>query len=119
MSDPRRNVAAMNLPRRHSGRRHDTGFPDRAQEAAVHGHLAYMNWVTTKVGEHGWAVSAINGDTAPPWAYSVGMWLTCQSAELVVCGAPARNAAWNLGSQGKRPFLSAHTTCRYGGLTKP
>src|SRR5262249_759127 len=29
------------------------------------------------------------------------------------------NAAWNRGSQGKRPFLSAHTTCRYGGLTKP
>jgi len=34
-------------------------------------------------------------------------------------GCKPRNAAWNLGSQGKRPSLSAHTTCRYGGLTKP
>ena len=104
MSDPRRTVAAMNLPRRHSGRRHDTGCPDCAQEAVGQepGHLAYMNWVTTKVGEHGWAVSAINGDTAPRWAYSVGMWLTCQSTELVVCGAPARNAAGLINAIGAR-----------------
>jgi hypothetical protein len=27
--------------------------------------------------------------------------------------------AWKPGSHGKRLFLSAHTTCRYGGLTKP
>ena len=102
MSDPRRSVTAMNLPRRHSGRRHDSGCLDCAQEEAGNGHLAYMNWVTAKVGEHGWAVSAITADPAPPWAYSVGMWLTCQSTELVVCGAPARNAAGLINAIGAR-----------------
>lgn len=51
-----------------------------------------MNWVAGRVGEHGWAVpGAIGSEGMPPWAYSVGVWLTCQSAELVVCGAPMEN----------------------------
>lgn len=51
-----------------------------------------MNWVAGQVGEHGWAVpGAVGGEDLPPWAYSVGAWLTCQSAELVMCGAPMEN----------------------------
>jgi Domain of unknown function (DUF4262) len=95
----------MNLPKRHSGRRHDPGCPGRAKEAAPAGpdQLAYMNWLTGKIGTRGWAVPGVDGDGAlPPWAYSVGMWLTCQTAELVVCGAPARNAIGIINALGAR-----------------
>jgi hypothetical protein len=95
----------MNLPKRLSGRRHDPECPGCAKEAAGADpdHLAYMNWVTGKIGEHGWAVPGVSGDgTMPPWAYSVGMWLTCQSPELIVCGAPVRNAGGIINALGTR-----------------
>src|SRR6201992_2128749 len=54
---------------------------------------AYMSWVAATVSEHGWAISGRHGDdVAPPWAYSVGMWLTAQAPELVLCGLPVDNA---------------------------
>ena len=105
MSDPRRNVTAMNVPKRHSSRRHDPECPDCAKEAAGQpaDHVAYMNWITEQISKHGWAVSGVYGDDeAPPWAYSVGMWLTCQSAELVVCGPPVQNAAGLINAIGAR-----------------
>ncbi|MBO0803980.1 MAG: DUF4262 domain-containing protein [Nocardiopsaceae bacterium] len=88
----------MNLPKRHPGRRR----PGHAECSECPGHgpgagrdadrLAYMNWVAGQVGEHGWAVPGTSGgDGLPPWAYSVGVWLTCQFAELIVCGAPVQN----------------------------
>jgi hypothetical protein len=86
----------MNIPKRLSGRRHDRACPDRAKETVGldADRLASMNWITAQIGEHGWAVSAIHGEgPLQPWAYSVGIWLTCQSAELVIFGIPARNAA--------------------------
>jgi Domain of unknown function (DUF4262) len=97
----------MNLPKRHYGRRHDPACPDCAKEAAGGTHDAdhrdYMSWITAKIGEHGWAVSGIYGDDqAPPWAYSVGMWLTCQTSELVMCGVPMRNAAGIINVIGSR-----------------
>ena len=107
----------MNLPKRHSGRRHGRACPDCAKEATGSAGatgaagaasldadgLAYMNWVTTQIGEHGWAVPGIEGDDrALPWAYSVGMWLTCQTAELVVCGVPVQNAAGIINAIGSR-----------------
>jgi Domain of unknown function (DUF4262) len=53
-----------------------------------------MSWLAATVGEHGWAISGRHGDeAAPPWAYSVGMWLTCQAPELVLCGLPVASAA--------------------------
>jgi len=62
-----------------------------------------MGWITSKIGEHGWAVSGIHGDDqAPPWGYSVGMWLTCQSPELIVCGIPVRSAAGIINAIGGR-----------------
>lgn len=105
MSDPRRNVIAMNLPKRHSGRRRDRERPDCATEAAGRDtdRQAYMSWVAAQIGEHGWAVSGVyDEDQAPPWAYSVGMWLTCQSAELVICGIPAKHAAAIINAIGSR-----------------
>ena len=105
MSDPRRSVAGMNLPKRHSGRRHDPGCADCAREAEGQpaDRVAYMNWITEQIGTHGWAVSGIQGDEqTPPWAYSVGMWLTCQSVELVVCGPPLENSAGLINAIGAR-----------------
>ena len=95
----------MNLPKRLSGRRHDRACPDCAKESVGPDadRLASMNWITAQIGEHGWAVSGIHGDgQLPPWAYSVGMWLTCQSAELIVCGIPARNGAGIINAIGSR-----------------
>jgi hypothetical protein len=95
----------MNLPKRLSGRRHDRACPDCAKETIGPDadRLASMNWVTAQIGEHGWAVSGIHGEgRLPPWAYSVGMWLTCQSAELITCGIPARNAAGIINVMGSR-----------------
>ena len=62
-----------------------------------------MSWVAVTVGEHGWAVSGRHGDElAPPWAYSVGMWLTCQAPELVLCGLPVERAAAIINAIGAR-----------------
>jgi hypothetical protein len=95
----------MNLPKRRSGRRHDPACPDCAKEASGldADRLASMNWITTQIGEHGWAVSGISGDgQLPPRAYSVGMWLTCQSAELISCGIPVQNGAGIINAIGSR-----------------
>jgi len=87
----------MNLPKRRPGRRravrcHDrTGNPAADQDT---GQLAYLNWIAATVGEYGWAISGSHGDSqAPPWAYSVGVWLNCQGPELVLCGLPLESAA--------------------------
>jgi Domain of unknown function (DUF4262) len=95
----------MNLPKRRSGRRHDQACTDCAKEASGldADRLASMNWITTQIGEHGWAVSGIHGEgQSPPWAYSVGMWLTCQSTELISCGIPVQNAAGIINAIGSR-----------------
>jgi hypothetical protein len=90
----------MNLPKRRPGRRRPvqcTGGTDthatRGDDQATD-QLAYLNWVAATVGEYGWAISGSHGDgQAPPWAYSVGVWLTCQGPELVLCGLPLESAA--------------------------
>jgi hypothetical protein len=62
-----------------------------------------MSWVTATVGEHGWAISGRHGDEeAPPWAYSVGMWVSYQAPELVMCGLPVDNAAAVINAIGAR-----------------
>ena len=66
-------------------------------------HASYMNWVAATVGEHGWAVSGRHGDeAAPPWAYSVGMWVSGQVPELVLCGLPVENGAAIINAIGAR-----------------
>jgi hypothetical protein len=97
----------MNLPKRLSGRRSRTDSPGHAQEADEGGRdpeqAAYLSWVATTVSEHGWAISGRHGDeAAPPWAFSVGMWLTCQVPELVLCGLPVDSAAAIINAVGAR-----------------
>ena len=102
----------MNLPRRPSGRRDRNEAPaqppqaDRPDHDPAHGdpgHAAYMSWVATTVSDHGWAISGRHGDqAAPPWAYTVGMWLTCRAPELVLCGLPVENAAAIINVIGER-----------------
>jgi hypothetical protein len=113
----------MNLPKRLSGRRSPSDYPGYAQDGASPGdeatqveqveeskadgrdaeRTAYMSWVASTVGEHGWAISGRHGDqVAPPWAYSVGMWLSCQAPELVLCGLPVENAASIINAIGAR-----------------
>lgn len=97
----------MNLPKRRSGRASRSECLGHAAEADGSGQdpeqASYMSWVATTVGEHGWAISGRHGDeAAPPWAYSVGMWLTCQVPELVMCGLPVENAASIINAIGAR-----------------
>lgn len=96
----------MNLPRRLSGRRSSPEYPGHAQETDGPGsdpEADYLSWVAATVGEHGWAVSGRHGDDGvPPWAYSVGLWLTCQAPELVVCGLPVENGAAIINAVGAR-----------------
>jgi hypothetical protein len=107
----------MNLPNRLPGRRGRPDCPGHAapdagrdphlsaagQLSAAGERTAYMSWVAATVGEHGWAISGRHGDAAaPPWAYSVGMWLSCQVPELVLCGLPVENAASIINAIGAR-----------------
>jgi hypothetical protein len=80
----------MNLPKRHQAGHHlgSDCAQGTGQEAD---RQDYMNWVAEQVGEHGWAMPVIEDGARPPWAYSIGVWLTTRFAELVVCGAPARD----------------------------
>jgi hypothetical protein len=81
----------MNLPKRHQvGPRFDSECPPGTGQEAD--HVTYLNWVAEQVGKHGWAVPVAEAaDGPPPWAYSIGVWLTSRFAELIVCGAPAKN----------------------------
>jgi len=106
------------LPKRLSGRRTLAGperaaseqaSPDQANPVQVSKaerdaeYAAYLNWVAATVGEHGWAVSGRHGDrAAPSWAYSVGMWVSCQVPELVLCGLPVENGAAIINAIGAR-----------------
>jgi hypothetical protein len=83
---------------------HDDGraLPDDGRDRDPE-RAAYMSWVAATVSEHGWAISGRHGDeVAPPWAYSVGMWLTSQAPELVLCGLPVDNAASIINAIGAR-----------------
>lgn len=97
------------LPKRLSGRTTKTGPGQPEQLAAADRdaeHAAYMSWVAATVGEHGWAISGRHGGhsdrATPPWAYSVGMWVSCQTPELVLCGLPVENGAAIINAIGAR-----------------
>lgn len=46
--------------------------------------------------------SGLRTETTPPWAYSVGMWVSCQTPELVLCGLPVENGAGIINAIGAR-----------------
>ncbi|MGH3280972.1 MAG: DUF4262 domain-containing protein [Trebonia sp.] len=95
------------LPKRLSGRRTQPecpGQPEQAGGADLDAeHAAYMSWVAATVGDHGWAVTGRHGDeAAPPWAYSVGMWVSHQVPELILCGLPVGSGAAIINAIGAR-----------------
>src|SRR5580704_9356732 len=51
----------------------------------------------------GWSVSAVLGDAiAPPWAYTIGLWLSHQGPELTMFGLPVEHMTIILNSIGER-----------------
>jgi hypothetical protein len=51
--------------------------------------LSYMQWILSQVNASGWAVPGVPGDeTAPPWAYSIGLWATFGHPDLAAFGRP-------------------------------
>ena len=55
---------------------------------------ACMQAVADDIHAVGWSVSAVLGDEiAPPWAYTIGLWLSYQGPELTMFGLPVEQAA--------------------------
>jgi len=51
-----------------------------------------MTAVAGDIQAVGWSVSAVLGDEiAPPWAYTVGLWLSHQGPELAIYGLPVEH----------------------------
>ena len=93
----------MNIPSA-SARRHRPACPDRATEAEGRTpasgppELGRRHGRRVRLGR----LRQSRRPQAPPWAYSVGMWLTCQAPELIVCGLPVENAASIINAIGAR-----------------
>ena len=64
---------------------------------------ACMRAVAGDIRTVGWSVSAVLGDEiAPPWAYTVGLWLSHQGPELAIFGLPVEHMTIILNSIGER-----------------
>ena len=62
-----------------------------------------MQAVADDIRTVGWSVSAVLGDEiAPPWAYTIGLWLSHQSPELAMFGLPVEHLTVILNSVGDR-----------------
>jgi hypothetical protein len=62
-----------------------------------------MKAVADDIRTVGWSVSAVLGDEiAPPWAYTVGLWLTHQGPELAMYGLPLEHMTVILNSVADR-----------------
>jgi hypothetical protein len=62
-----------------------------------------MQAVADDIRAVGWSVSAVLGDEiAPPWAYTVGLWLSHQGPELTMFGLPVEHLTIILNSLGER-----------------
>ena len=60
---------------------------------------ACMQAVAEDIRTVGWSVSAVLGDEiAPPWAYTVGLWLSHQGPELTMFGLDDWIASFNDGT---------------------
>src|SRR5260370_843459 len=110
MSYPRRSVSGMNPPRRRRA-----NPPDETKgrcrcaecEALAEGinldPEACMQAVADDIRTIGWSVSAVLGDEiAPPWSYTVGLWLSRQGPELTMFGLPVEHMTVILNSIGDR-----------------
>ena len=62
-----------------------------------------MQAVADDIRTVGWSVSAVLGDEiAPPWAYTIGLWLSHQGPELTMFGLPVEHMTTILNSVGER-----------------
>src|SRR5256886_9757380 len=69
-----------------------------------------MQAVAEDIRTVGWSVSAVLGDEiAPPWAYTVGLWLSHQGPELTMFGLPVEHMTVILNSIGERIARGAPT----------
>ena len=64
---------------------------------------ACMQAVADDIRTVGWSVSAVLGDDiAPPWAYTIGLWLSHQGPELTMFGLPVEHMTIILNTVGDR-----------------
>ena len=62
-----------------------------------------MQAVADDIHAVGWSVSGVLGDEiAPPWAYTIGLWLSHQGPELTMFGLPVEHMTIILNSIGER-----------------
>ena len=62
-----------------------------------------MQAVADDIRTVGWSVSAVLGDEiAPPWAYTIGLWLSHQGPELTMFGLPVEHMTIILNTIGER-----------------
>lgn len=62
-----------------------------------------MRAVAEDIHAVGWSVSGVLGDEiAPPWAYTIGLWLSHQGPELTMFGLPVEHMTIILNSIGER-----------------
>jgi hypothetical protein len=85
MSDPTRSVMVMAERTYHPDCpdcfREVVGLPPESPEEI-------RERVQSHIESHGWATQTVLGDDhSPPWAYSIGLWRSHRSPELIVCGA--------------------------------
>src|ERR1700678_3348475 len=96
MSYPPRSVSGMNPSRRR--RAHPPEERCRCAECeGLDGGTSFdpeacIEAVADDIRAVGWLVSAVLGDEiAPPWAYTVGLWLSHQGPELTMYGLPVEH----------------------------
>jgi Domain of unknown function (DUF4262) len=64
---------------------------------------ACMRAVADDIRSVGWSVSAVLGDEiAPPWAYTIGLWLSHSGPELAMFGLPVEHLTVILNAAGER-----------------
>jgi hypothetical protein len=107
MSYPTPNVWDMNPSRRRrgspAGQRCRCAECEALAEGMVLDPEACMRAVCDDIGTAGWSVSAVLGDEiAPPWAYTIGLWLSHQGPELTMFGLPVEHMTVILNSIGDR-----------------
>ena len=70
---------------------HRQGRGDDAEPAQAGRDELYagMAAISAEIGAAGWTTVAVDReDVAPPWAYSVGMWITHRGVDLAMFGTP-------------------------------